>query len=56
MVLNIPIGRGGLMATTNYSDFQLDDNATIQSLKILINQCWKTLPIFEGKNKENKNK
>ena len=53
MVLNIPIGRGGLMATTNYSDFQLDDNATIQSLKILINQCWKTLPIFEGKNKEN---
>lgn len=41
------------MATMNYSDFQLDDNATIQSLKILINQCWKTLPIFEGKNKEN---
>ena len=41
------------MATINYKDFQLDDNATVQSLKILINQCWKTLPIFEGKNKEN---
>ena len=41
------------MAAMNYSNFQLDDNATIQSLKILINQCWKTLPIFEGKNKEN---
>lgn len=41
------------MATTNYSDFQLDDNATIQSLRILINQCWKTLPIYEGKNKMN---
>lgn len=34
-----------------YSDFQLDDNATIKSLRILINQCWKTLPIYEGKNK-----
>ena len=41
------------MATINNKDFQLDDNATVQSLKILINQCWKTLPIFEGKNKEN---
>lgn len=41
------------MATINYKDFQLDDNATVQSLKILINQCWKTLPIFEGRNKEN---
>ena len=37
----------------NYNDFQLDDNATIQSLRILINQCWKTLPIYEGKNREN---
>ena len=35
-------------------DFNLDDNATIDSLTILINQCWKTLPIFEGKNKESK--
>ena len=42
-----------LVATINYKDFQLDDNATVQSLKILINQCWKTLPIFEGRNKEN---
>lgn len=36
-----------------YNDFQLDDNTTIQSLKILINQCWKTLPIYEGRNKNN---
>lgn len=41
------------MATINYKDFQLDDDATVQSLRILINQCWKTLPIFEGKNKDN---
>lgn len=47
------IGRGGLMDTINSNNFQLDDNATIQSLRILINQCWKTLPIFEGKNKNN---
>lgn len=33
-------------------DFNLDDRATLDSLTILINQCWKTLPIFEGKNKE----
>lgn len=33
-------------------DFNLDDQATLDSLTILINQCWKTLPIFEGKNKE----
>ena len=32
-------------------DFNLDEKATIESLTILINQCWKTLPIFEGKNK-----
>lgn len=37
----------------NYKDFKLDDEANVQSLKILINQCWKTLPIFEGKNREN---
>jgi len=47
------IGRGGQMDTMNSNNFQLDDNATIQSLRILINQCWKTLPIFEGKNKNN---
>ena len=41
------------MDTINSNNFQLDDNATIQSLRILINQCWKTLPIFEGKNKNN---
>ena len=33
-------------------DFTLDDKTTLDSLAILINQCWKTLPIFEGKNKE----
>lgn len=32
-------------------DFTLDDKTTLDSLAILINQCWKTLPIFEGKNK-----
>lgn len=37
----------------NYSDFKLDDEATIKSLKILINQCWKTLPIYEGRDKNN---
>ena len=42
------------MEIINYNDFQLDDNATIESLRILINQCWKTLPIFEGRNRENK--
>ena len=35
-------------------DFNLDEKATLESLTILINQCWKTLPIFEGKNKESK--
>lgn len=35
-------------------DFNLDDKTTLESLTILINQCWKTLPIFEGKNKESK--
>ena len=42
------------MEIINYNDFQLDDNATIESLRILINQRWKTLPIFEGRNRENK--
>ena len=41
------------MEIMNYNDFQFDNEATIQSLKILINQCWKTLPIYEGKNKAN---
>ena len=36
----------------NYN-FQLDDKANVESLDILINQCWKTLPIFEGKSKNN---
>ena len=40
------------MATMTYN-FELDDKATVESLNILINQCWKTLPIFEGKNKNN---
>lgn len=35
-------------------NFQMDAESEIKSLKILINQCWKTLPIYEGKNKENK--
>ncbi len=32
-------------------DFTLTDEAIAESITILINQCWKTLPIFEGKNK-----
>ena len=41
------------MEDTSYNNFQLNNEATIQSLKILINQCWKTLPIYEKKNKNN---
>ena len=33
-------------------DLELDKDIILDSLTILINQCWKTLPIFEGKNKE----
>lgn len=40
------------METIIYNKLKLSNDATIQSLKILINQCWKTLPIFEGKDKE----
>lgn len=47
------IGRGGLVETLSYNNFQLTEDAIIQSLKILINQCWKTLPIFEGRDKNN---
>lgn len=32
-------------------NFNLNDKSTTESLNILINQCWKTLPIFEGKGK-----
>lgn len=31
-------------------DFCLNDKAMLDSLSILINQCWKILPIFEGKD------
>lgn len=48
------IGKVGQLVIMDYKDFQLDDKTTVDSLKILINQCWKTLPIYEGKNKENK--
>lgn len=34
-------------------NFEIDTQSEIKSLKILINQCWKTLPIYEGKNREN---
>ena len=34
-------------------DFELDDKVNVESLKILINQCWKLLPIYEGKSKNN---
>lgn len=40
------------METLTYS-LPMDAQSEIKSLKILINQCWKTLPIYEGKNKEN---
>ena len=36
-----------------FKNFQLDDKSTKESLQILINQCWKTLPIYEGKDKNN---
>ena len=36
----------------NYN-FELDENVNMESLKILINQCWKLLPIYEGKSKDN---
>ena len=38
---------------TSTCNFIIDTQSEIKSLKILINQCWKTLPIYEGKNKEN---
>ena len=34
-------------------DFELDDKVNVESLKILINQCWKLLPNYEGKSKNN---
>lgn len=34
-------------------NFELGEEATQESLKILRNQCWKLLPIFEGKNIDN---
>lgn len=38
---------------TTACNFQISNQSKISSLKILINQCWKTLPIYEGKNKDN---
>lgn len=35
----------------NYN-FKLDNDSISNSLKILKDQCWKLLPIFEGKEKE----
>lgn len=32
--------------------FNIDRESEVKSLKILINQCWKTLPIYEGKGKD----
>ena len=32
-------------------EFSLSNKTNIDSLNILINQCWKTLPIYEGKVK-----
>ena len=40
------------MENMNYN-FELDENVNMESLKILINQCWKLLPIYEGKSKDN---
>lgn len=34
-------------------NFELDDIAINESLRILRNQCWKLLPIFEGKDIHN---
>lgn len=41
------------MESMEFKNFQLDDKSTKESLQILINQCWKTLPIYEGKDKNN---
>ncbi len=35
------------------NNFELSESSIIESLDILINQCWKILPIFEGKDKKN---
>ena len=35
-------------------NFELGNIAINESLRILRNQCWKLLPIFEGKNIDNK--
>lgn len=37
---------------TSICSFEIDTQSEIKSLKILINQCWKTLPIYEGKNRD----
>lgn len=34
-------------------NFEISSESQKDALKILINQCWKTLPIYEGKSKEN---
>lgn len=34
-------------------NFKLGKSSILESLNILINQCWKTLPIFEGKKLNN---
>lgn len=41
------------MESMEFKNFQLDNKSTKESLQILINQCWKTLPIYEGKDKNN---
>ena len=52
MDLTIHRGRTGQMENI-VCDFELDDKVNVESLKILINQCWKLLPIYEGKSKNN---
>lgn len=52
MSINTQTGRSGEMEILN-NKIEISAQSEEKSLQILINQCWKTLPIFEGKNKEN---
>ena len=38
------------MADFIYNNLKLNKNDIAKSLEILINQCWKILPIYEGRN------
>ena len=39
------------MENMNYN-LDLKDDAKVKSLNILVNQCWKILPIYEGRDRD----